>query len=95
MLKTNTNRNHNAFKMVNFSNINFPLQFTCFTVINKFFSINKGAVIKYGTEGGGRDLTGSPKLSDGNYWANKLLQMINMGHETICFWICFQYLQLF
>ena len=45
--------------------------------------------------GGGRDLTGSPKLSGGKYWASKLLQMINMGHEAICFWICFQYLQLF
>ena len=55
----------------------------------------KGAVIKYGTEGGGRDLTGSPKSSDGTCWANKLLQMIKMGHEAICFWICFQHLQLF
>ena len=43
----------------------------------------KGAVIKYGTEGGGRDLTGSPKLLHGNCWANKLLQMTNMGHEDI------------
>ena len=56
---------------------------------------HKGAVIKNGTEGGGRDLTGSPKLSGGKYWANKLLQMINKGHEAICFWICFQNLQLF
>ena len=55
----------------------------------------KGAVIKYGTEGGGRDLTGSPKILDGKCWANKLLQVINMGHEAICFWICFQYLQKF
>ena len=39
--------------------------------------------------GGGRDLTGSSKLLDGKRWANKLLQMINMGHEAICFWICF------
>ena len=56
---------------------------------------SKGAVIKYGTEGGGRDLTGSPKILDGKCWANKLLQVINMGHEAICFWICFQYLQKF
>ena len=49
----------------------------------------KGAVIKYGTEGGGRDLTGSPKILDGKCWANKLLQVINMGHEAICFRICF------
>ena len=32
----------------------------------------KGAVIKYGTEGDGRDLTRSPKLLDGKHWANKL-----------------------
>ena len=57
--------------------------------------ISKGAVIKYGTEGGGRDLTGSPKILDRKCWANKLLQVINMGHEAICFWICFQYLQKF
>ena len=44
---------------------------------------------------GGRDLTGFPELLDGKCWANKLLQMINMGHETICFWICIQCLQLF
>ena len=43
----------------------------------------KGAVIKYGTEGGGRDLTGSPKLLHGKCWANKLLQVTNMGHEAI------------
>ena len=55
----------------------------------------KGAVIKYGTEGDGRDLTGSPELSDGKCWANKLLQRINMGHEAICLWICFQCFQLF
>ena len=55
---------------------------------------DKGAVIKYGTEGSGRDLIGSTKLSDGTCWANKLLQVINMGHETICFWICYHYLQL-
>ena len=50
-----------------------------------------GAVIKYGTEGGGRDLTGSPKLLDGKCWANKLLQVINMGHEAVLLRICFQY----
>ena len=49
----------------------------------------KGAVIKYGTEAGGRDLTGSPKLLGGKRWANKLLQVINMGHEAIYFRICF------
>ena len=43
----------------------------------------KGAVIKYGTEGGGRDLTGSSKLLDGKRWANKLLQVANMGHEAL------------
>ena len=43
----------------------------------------KGAVIKYGTEGGGRDLTGSPKLLHGKCWANKLLQVTNIGHEAI------------
>ena len=32
---------------------------------------------------GGRDLTGSPKLLDGKCWASKLLQVMNMGHETI------------
>ena len=31
----------------------------------------KGAVLKYGTEVGGRDLTGSSKLLDGKRWANK------------------------
>ena len=60
----------------------------------KIFS-SKGAVIKYGTEGGGRDLTGSPELSDGKCWANKLLQMINMGYEAIFLWISFQCFQLF
>ena len=55
----------------------------------------KGAVIKYGAEKGGRDLTGSSKSLDGKCWANKLLQLIIMGHEAICFWICFQRLQLF
>ena len=32
--------------------------------------------------GDGRDLTGSPELSDGKCWANKLLQMINIGQES-------------
>ena len=51
-----------------------------------------GAVIKYGTEGGGRDLTGSAKLLDGKCWAGKIIfQVISMGHEGICL----QYLQLF
>ena len=45
--------------------------------------MGKGAVIKYGTEGGGRDLTGSAKLLGGKRWANKLFQMINAGHEAI------------
>ena len=39
----------------------------------------------YGTEGGGRDLTGSSKLLDGKCWANKILQVTDMGQ------ICFQY----
>ena len=59
--------------------------------IFKDLTMNKGAVIKYGTEGGGRDLTGSPKLLDGKYWANKLLQVINMGHEAVLLRICFHY----
>ena len=50
----------------------------------------KGAVIKYGTGGGGgRHLTGSPKLLDGKHWANKLLPSRNMGHEAICSRTCF------
>ena len=53
--------------------------------------LTKGAVIKYGTEGGGRDLTWSAKLLDGNCWASKTFQVISMGHEGICL----QYLQLF
>ena len=44
----------------------------------------KGAVIKYGTEGGARDLTGSAKLLDEKCWAIKIFQMISMGHEGIC-----------
>ena len=32
---------------------------------------------------GGRDLTGSPKLLSGKCRANKLLQVINTGHEAI------------
>ena len=44
----------------------------------------KGAVIKYGTEGGGRNLTGSTKLLDGKCWASKIFQVISMGHEGIC-----------
>ena len=51
-------------------------------------NVSEGAVIKYGTEGGGRDLTGSQKLLVGKCCANKLLQVINMGHEAICFRIC-------
>ena len=45
----------------------------------------KGGVIKNGTEGGGRDSTGSPKLLDRKSWANKLLQKIGMGYEAIRF----------
>ena len=60
----------------------------CFVLL---ISFNKGAVIKYGTEGGGRDLIGSPKLLDGKCWANKLLQVINKGHEAVLLRICFQY----
>ena len=30
--------------------------------VNEMILFGKGAVIKYGTEGGGRDLTGSAKL---------------------------------
>ena len=41
-----------------------------------------GAVTKYGTEGDVRALIGSPKLFDGKRWANKLLQILNMGHEA-------------
>ena len=44
---------------------------------------SKGAVIKYGTEGGGRDLTGIPKLLHGKRWANKLLQVTSMDHAAI------------
>ena len=44
----------------------------------------KGAVIKYGIEGGRRDLTGSAKLFDGKCWASKIFQVISMGHEGIC-----------
>ena len=44
----------------------------------------KGAVIKYGTEGGGRDLTGSAKLLDEKCWASEIFQVISMGHESIC-----------
>ena len=51
-----------------------------------------GAVIQHRTEGGRGDLTGSPKLLDGERWANKLLQMINMGHEATCFRMCFNLL---
>ena len=59
--------------------------------LNRLKIALKGAVIKYGTEGGGRDLTGSPKLLDGKCWANRFLQVINMGHETVLLRICFQY----
>ena len=44
----------------------------------------KGAVIKYGTEGRGRDLTGSAKLLDGKCCASKIFQVISMDHEGIC-----------
>ena len=44
----------------------------------------KGVVIKYGTEGGGRDLAGSAKLMDEKCWATKIFQVISMGHEGIC-----------
>ena len=54
----------------------------------KFFSekpsFSKGAVIKYGTEGGGRDLTGSAKVLNEKCWASKIFQVIGMGHEGIC-----------
>ena len=44
----------------------------------------KGAVMKYGTEGGGRDLIGSAKLLDEKCWASKIFQVISMSHEGIC-----------
>ena len=50
-----------------------------------------GSCHKYGTAGGGRDLTGSPKLLDGKCWGNQPLQVINMGHEAVLLRICFQY----
>ena len=62
--------------------------------MSKFGNSCKGAVIKYGTEGGGRDLTGSPKQLDGNRWAIKLRQVIKMGHKAICFGIFCNVLQL-
>ena len=55
----------------------------------------KGALIKYGTDGGGRHLTGSPKLLGGKDWANELLQVINIGHEAICFRNCFNIYEIF
>ena len=44
--------------------------------------------------GGGRDLTGSPKLLDGKHWANKLLQVINIGNEATCLRTCFNVLEI-
>ena len=40
--------------------------------------------MKYGTEGGGRDLTGSAKLCDEKCWASKIFQVISMAYEGIC-----------
>ena len=62
---------------------------------NAFKDVYKGAVRKYGTEGGGRDLTWSPKLLDGKGLANKLFQVINMGHEAICYRILFNIGKIF
>ena len=56
------------------------------TELNSFVFIQKrckGAVIKYGTEGGGRDLTGSAKLLDEKCWASKIFQVVSMGLEGI------------
>ena len=43
----------------------------------------EGAAIKYGTEGGGRDLTGSTKLLDGKHSANKLLKVISIDRSYL------------
>ena len=48
-----------------------------------------------GGGGGGRDFTRSPKLFDGKFLANKLLQVINLGREAICRMVCFNTLQMF
>ena len=53
-------------------------------------SWNEGTVIKYGTEGGGRDLTGPAKLLDGE--CSKIFQVISMGREGI---FVYNVLQLF
>ena len=54
-----------------------------------------GDVTKYGTEGGGRYWTGSPKLLVGSYWANELFQVINVGHEGICVQYFYNYFKHF
>ena len=60
------------------------ISFFCHENGGMILDITKGAVIKYGTEGGGRDLTGSAKLLDEKCWASEIFQVISMGHESIC-----------
>ena len=39
-----------------------------------------GAVIKYGTDRGGRDSKGSPNLLKGKCWVSKVFHTAKMGH---------------
>ena len=52
---------------------------------HRLWVCGQGAVIKYGTEEGGRDLTVPAKLLDEKCWASKVFQVISLGHEGICF----------
>ena len=60
--------------------------------VQSFYELGSGD--KVWSRGGGRDLTGSPKILDEKHWAIKLLQVISMGHESFCFRICFNILQI-
>ena len=61
----------------------FKVALQCLFVIF-FDDPGKGAAIKYGAEGGGRDVTGSAKLLDEKCWASNIFQVISMGHKGIC-----------
>ena len=69
---------HEKFQFIFISN-------SVYTKTHILCSINvKGPVIKYGSEGGGKDLAGSAKLLGGKCCASKIFQVISMGHEGIC-----------
>ena len=51
--------------------------------LEKILKFNKGAVIKYEADQGGRDCTGPPKILREECWVTKILPTEKMGHEIL------------